>query len=139
MFLLHIAQLMIDPHLALNQVHGIIPVFNNISSALQHFNSQHSLGPQPIPTPTEPVGNKNAYHDILNFSDSIRSLVYVLGFTIFLIGIIAAGIMRILSFGSDRRIAMSNMALTAAVIGLIIILLGTGLSTLLQRAFPAAP
>lgn len=130
MFLLHIAQMMIDPHLALNQVHGIIPVFNNISSALQH------LAPPP---PTNPNGNGDPYHDILNFSDSIRSLVYVLGFTIFLIGIIAAGIMRILSFGSDRRIAMSNMALTAAVIGLIIILLGAGLSTLLQHAFPQPP
>lgn len=127
MFLLHIAQLMIDPHLALNQVHGIIPVFNNISSGLQH------LAP-PAP-PSDPTSQNDPYKDIYNFADSIRGLVYALGFTIFLIGIIAAGIMRILSFGSDRRIAMSNMALTAAVIGLIIILLGTGLQTLLVGAF----
>ncbi|GHO78875.1 hypothetical protein KSD_66460 [Ktedonobacter sp. SOSP1-85] len=127
MFLLHIAQLMIDPHLVLNQVHGIIPVFNNISSALQHL--------APPPTPGDPKSTGDPYKDIVNFANSIRSLVYVLGFTIFLIGIIGAGIMRILSFGSDRRVAMSNMALTAAVIGLIIILLGAGLSTLLQNAF----
>lgn len=137
MFLFHIAQLMIDPHPVLNQVHGIIPVFNSISSVLQHFNSQPSLAPKPLPSPTPVTGNADPYHDILNFASSIRSLVYVLGFTIFLLGVIGAGIMRILSFGSDRRVAMSNMALTAAVIGLIIILLGAGLSQLLQNAFPA--
>ncbi|WP_220192300.1 hypothetical protein [Ktedonospora formicarum] len=43
--------------------------------------------------------------------------------------------MRMVSFGSDRRVAMSNMALTAAVVGLVIMLLGTTLSKLLATAF----
>lgn len=55
---------------------------------------------------------------------NIQNLIHTVGLTIFLISVSVAGIMRMVAFGSERRIALSNIALTAAVVGLVIMLLG---------------
>ncbi|GHO93654.1 hypothetical protein KSF_037020 [Reticulibacter mediterranei] len=70
-----------------------------------------------------------------NFIKQIRGTVTAVGGTIFLIAVAIAGIMRMVAFGNERRIALSNMALTAAVIGLIIMLMATALSSFIGGAF----
>src|ERR1700731_1346149 len=60
---------------------------------------------------------------------AIETLARTLGLVIFLVCVIVAGIMRMVAFGSERRIQMSNMALTAAVIGLVIMLLAAAFQT----------
>jgi hypothetical protein len=65
----------------------------------------------------------------------IKGIVMTVGGTIFLISVAIAGIMRMVAFGNERRVALSNMALTAAVVGLIIMLLATTLQTFLKGIF----
>ncbi|GHO50524.1 hypothetical protein [Ktedonospora formicarum] len=107
---------------------AVTPVFSDIATVLQHLDKM-------APNPPNGTG-QNAYQQILGFASSIQALIRTLGFTFFLIGIAVAGIMRMVSFGSDRRVALSNMALTAAVVGLIIMLMGGALSGVLTTAFP---
>jgi hypothetical protein len=83
--------------------------------------------------PTNQDGN--VLPQLYNFVILVRQVVTELGLIIFGIGIAIAGIMRMVSMGNERRVAMSNMALTAAVIGLVIVLLSNGLLTFLQGAF----
>jgi type IV secretory pathway VirB2 component (pilin) len=54
---------------------------------------------------------------------SIQGLLTYLGGTICVIGIIVGGLMRATAFGSERRIAASNVALSCAIVGFIIVLL----------------
>jgi hypothetical protein len=64
--------------------------------------------------------------DKLNaLAGTVQTDARLVGGTVFFISVIIAGIMRMVAFGSERRIALSNMALTAAVVGLIIMLLAT--------------
>jgi hypothetical protein len=65
----------------------------------------------------------------------VKGIVLTVGGTIFLISVAVAGIMRMVAFGNERRVALSNMALTAAVVGLIIMLLSTTLDTFLRGVF----
>ncbi|GHO51343.1 hypothetical protein [Ktedonospora formicarum] len=106
---------------------AVTPVFSDIASILQHLDKA-----PPIYNGT----NQNAFQQILGFASNIELLIRTLGITIFLIGIAVAGIMRMVSFGSDRRVALSNMALTAAIVGLVIMLMGGSLSSILKTAFP---
>ncbi len=55
---------------------------------------------------------------------SIIQVLIGLGISISIIGIVAGGLMRATSFGNERRIAMSNTAITCAVVGLLIVLFG---------------
>jgi hypothetical protein len=64
-----------------------------------------------------------------NLLNTINTGVTAVGATVFLISVAVAGIMRMVAFGSERRIALSNMALTAAVVGLVIMLLAGALHT----------
>ena len=50
-----------------------------------------------------------------------------LSVAIAVIGIIVRGLVRATAKGSDQRIAMSNKAITCAMIGLVIVLLGVTL------------
>jgi len=50
-----------------------------------------------------------------------------LGVAVAVIGIVVGGLMRATAWGSEQRIAMSNKAITCAVIGLVIVLLGVTL------------
>lgn len=65
----------------------------------------------------------------------VKNIVLTVGGTIFLISVAIAGIMRMVAFGNERRIALSNMALTAAVVGLVIMLLSTAMQTFLCGQF----
>jgi type IV secretory pathway VirB2 component (pilin) len=69
------------------------------------------------------------------FVQQIETTVRIVGGTVFLIAVAVAGIMRMVAFGNERRVALSNMALTAAVVGLIIMLMATALSKFIGGAF----
>jgi hypothetical protein len=49
-----------------------------------------------------------------------------IGGTAFVVSIAIAGVMRMTAYGNERRIALANMAMTAAVVGLVIMLLAQG-------------
>src|SRR5690349_13218657 len=57
----------------------------------------------------------------------IISILMGLGVAIAVIGIVVGGLMRATAWGSEQRIAMSNKAITCAVIGLVIVLVGVTL------------
>ncbi len=72
---------------------------------------------------------------IANFVNAIQGAVTGLGVAMFIIGVTIAGMMRMMSFGSERRIMVSNMAITAAIVGLAIMLMAGGIHTLLTQYF----
>ncbi len=59
----------------------------------------------------------------------IQNILLGLGLTVCVIGIIVGGLMRATAFGSERRIATSNVALSCAVVGFIIVLLASSVAT----------
>ncbi|HEY4032923.1 MAG TPA: hypothetical protein VGL94_03050 [Ktedonobacteraceae bacterium] len=58
---------------------------------------------------------------------TIINILMALGVAIAVIGIIVGGLMRATAWGAEQRIAMSNKAITCAVVGLVIVLLGVTL------------
>jgi Type IV secretion system pilin len=70
---------------------------------------------------------------------NIQNVIVGLAATVFVICVVVAGLMRMLSFGNERRVAISNMALTAAVVGLVIILISVALRGFLVGLFPTNP
>ena len=58
---------------------------------------------------------------------TIIGVLMGLGVVITVIGIVVGGLMRATAWGSEQRIATSNKAITCAVIGLVIVLLGVTL------------
>src|SRR5690349_8646689 len=58
---------------------------------------------------------------------TIVTILMGLGVAIAVIGIVVGGLMRATAWGSEQRIAMSNKAITCAVIGLVIVLIGVTL------------
>lgn len=72
--------------------------------------------------------------ELTDFLNSIQILLQGLGATVFVICVIIAGLMRMLSGGNERRVAISNMAFTAAVVGLAIILLASAFKTFIMTA-----
>jgi uncharacterized membrane-anchored protein len=77
--------------------------------------------------------------DLTTLVTNIQTLVIGLAISVFVVCVIIAGLMRMLSFGNERRVAISNMALTAAVVGLVIALIAIGLRDFLVKLFPNAP
>ncbi|HTK08592.1 MAG TPA: hypothetical protein VL485_15600 [Ktedonobacteraceae bacterium] len=75
--------------------------------------------------------------ELTTFLNSIWSILVNVAVILFVICVIVAGVMRMISFGNERRIALSNMALTAAVIGLVIVLLAVVLQGWLLKLLPA--
>ncbi len=74
---------------------------------------------------------------LTGFLDNIRLWLDGLGFTLFLISVAIAAIMRMPIFGtSDRRTSISNLALGSAVVGLIILFLSVPLGNAIKTAFP---
>jgi hypothetical protein len=55
------------------------------------------------------------------YAHSILTIIQYVVWIIFGICVIVAGLMRMLSFGNERRIAVSNIALTAAIVGGIMV------------------
>jgi hypothetical protein len=67
---------------------------------------------------------------VTTLSGGIEMIIRILmglGVAIAVIGIIVGGLMRATAWGSEQRIAMSNKAISCAVIGLVIVLLGVTL------------
>ncbi|MBO0790533.1 MAG: hypothetical protein J2P36_06235 [Ktedonobacteraceae bacterium] len=77
-----------------------------------------------------------AYDDIMKFSKSILSLVRSIGLVVFLISISIAAMMRMMSFGGQQRIMFANLALTSAVIGLIVLALASVIEGIVTHFFP---
>jgi hypothetical protein len=65
----------------------------------------------------------------------IISILMGLGVAIAVIGIVVGGLMRATAWGSEQRIAMSNKAITCAVIGLVIVLVGVTLGAQIPNWF----
>ncbi|SRR6266567_185681 len=84
-----------------------------------------------------PAGGSDTLQQINNFVGTIQGTITGLGLALFIIGVTIAGMMRMMSFGSERRIMVSNMAITAAIVGLAIMLMATGIYNLLRTYFPA--
>jgi hypothetical protein len=75
---------------------------------------------------------------VSTLSGGIEMIVRILmglGVAIAVIGIIVGGLMRATAWGSEQRIAMSNKAITCAVIGLVIVLLGVTLGNQIPTWF----
>ncbi len=75
---------------------------------------------------------------VTTLSGGIRMIIQILmglGVAIAVIGIIVGGLMRATAWGSEQRIAMSNKAITCAVIGLVIVLLGVTLGNQIPSWF----
>jgi hypothetical protein len=118
--------------------HTLYHLYANLPAAQAHnLGAPIQAVASPVPTPPTAAPNSDAGKNLVEFANYVEALVRVLGITIFLIGVAIAGIMRMLSFGSDRRVAMSNMALTAAVVGLLILVLASTLGSLIMQAFGA--
>ncbi len=134
--LLHIAQ-NADAIIHMAQV---IPA--NIHHVLQpthHLISQDCPPGQyasPSGTCSSSQGNQaNPYQDILNFANSILGLLQILAMIVFGISIVIAGMMRMMSFGGQQRIMFSNMAMTSAIIGLVIVVIATLIRAVVLKAF----
>lgn len=68
------------------------------------------------------------------FLTDTKTLLITIGGVVFLICVAVAGIMRMISFGNERRIAISNMAITAAIVGLLIMGLAAGFQAFITNA-----
>ncbi len=107
MILLHAAQF-------LN--HALPIIAHTVQSSISHI-------PTPLPEPGCGGGAQDAVGQaIQNAAQSIQTDARIVGGSVFFIAVIIAGIMRMIAFGSERRVALSNMALTAAVVGLGILI-----------------
>ena len=95
---------------------------------LEPFRPIPPAPPEATPVPT------NSIPELTQLLTNVQGLFKGLGLTIFLICVIVAGIMRMTSGGNERRVAMSNMAFTAAVIGLVMMLLAVAFQTFITGA-----
>src|SRR5262245_3223047 len=87
------------------------------------------------PDPTQ----EQAYKNLVNFANGVTSLIRFIAATIFFIGITIAGMLRMMAFGSDRRILLSNMALTSGLVGAIVIAMATVLQMFITNILGFMP
>src|SRR5437899_12175181 len=84
-----------------------------------------------VTTPTLGLSNPFCNDPVVKVvKDGLTSIVEVLtalGVAVAVIGIIVGGLMRATAWGSEQRIATSNKAISCAVIGLVIVLIGVTL------------
>jgi len=66
---------------------------------------------------------------------TVINILMGLGIAIAVIGIVIGGLMRATAWGNEQRIAMSNKAITCAVVGLVIVLLGVTLGNAIPGWF----
>ena len=59
---------------------------------------------------------------------NIQTILLTLGLSVCILGIIVGGLMRATAFGNERKIATSNVALSCAVVGFVIVLLSSVLA-----------
>jgi type IV secretory pathway VirB2 component (pilin) len=70
---------------------------------------------------------------ITHLLQNIQTLLQGVGLAICVIGIMVGGLMRATAFGNERKIATSNMALSCAVVGFVIVLVASTAGTTLQN------
>ena len=70
------------------------------------------------------------------FLNNIGGFLIGLGVAICAIGLIVGGLMRAAAFGNERRISASNLALSCAVIGLVIVLFAYTVGNALNNTIP---
>ena len=92
--------------------------FLSIASLLSHLT---------VLVPHDQIGT-----DLTNLANTAEADAKIVGLAVFLVSVVIAGVMRMIAFGSERRIAVSNMALTSAVVGLVIMLVAGALQTAIQ-------
>ncbi|BCL80636.1 hypothetical protein ccbrp13_31010 [Ktedonobacteria bacterium brp13] len=103
-----------------------------------HFPSLMLAGaPAPAPTPT-PATAPSEFSNLSTFLTAVESLLQWLGGILCAIGIMVAALLRITAFGNERKIAISNLAISAAIVGLIILLLATAFQKFITRNLPAS-
>ena len=73
--------------------------------------------------------------DLYSILNQLRTFLFSAGIILVVVGIIVGGIMRATAFGNDKQIASSNVALAAAVIGLLIIVLAVPITNGIAGAF----
>lgn len=74
---------------------------------------------------TPPAANcaDNVLSALITGLTALTNILTGLGVAAGVVGIAVGGLMRATSFGNERRIAMSNTAITCAVVGLVIVIL----------------
>jgi len=72
--------------------------------------------------------------NLQNLLQLVMNAIWLIGGGVFVISVVIGGIMRMTAYGNERRIAMSNMALSAAVAGLVIMLLSLGIYNFITGA-----
>jgi hypothetical protein len=95
----------------------------------------HTISASAMANPVCTGGGTGVLGQIITFVNQIRAVVEYVGFAIFFIGITIAAIMRMVAFGSERRIMISNMAITSAIVGMAIIAMSIGIQQLLVHSF----
>ena len=100
--------------------------------------SSHTLGAliPAKPAASSPGGTNIAPDELKTFLKDIATTLWAVGGILCVIGLIVGGIMRATAFGSERRIATSNVALSCAVLGFLIILLAQPISDAIVKIFP---
>jgi type IV secretory pathway VirB2 component (pilin) len=70
--------------------------------------------------------------EIQTLFNNIQTILTTLGLSVCILGIIVGGLMRATAFGNERKIATSNVALSCAVVGFVIVLLSSVLANGIQ-------
>lgn len=83
----------------------------------------------------DPACNDPLVQLIKDAITTIVGILTALGVAISVIGIIVGGLMRATAWGSDQRIGMSNKAISSAVVGLVIVLLGVAVGSAIPGWF----
>ncbi len=94
-----------------------LQVANTLTVA--HNANSIALTPHPLPA----ICNDPLVATARSGLNTIIGVLRSLGVAVAVHSIVMGGLMRILSFGNERKIAESNAAITSGIIGLIIILL----------------
>ncbi|GHO94369.1 hypothetical protein KSF_044170 [Reticulibacter mediterranei] len=72
---------------------------------------------------------------LTTFINNLTDILKGLGVGVAGIGIIVGGLMRATAFGNERKVAISNQAIAAAIVGLVIVLIASTVSTGMSAMF----
>jgi hypothetical protein len=109
------------------------------TNAVTMFRFTNIIGALALSAPNivtvSPVCNDPLVQLIKDAITTIVGVLTALGVAISVIGIVVGGLMRATAWGSDQRIGMSNKAISSAVIGLVIVLLGVAIGSAIPGWF----
>jgi hypothetical protein len=113
----------------INHLTGVIASIDTSGAQQAIMHATHSMVSNVCPVPGNPPGG--TMKQVTTFVTDVENTVKTVAAGCFVIGISIGAIMRMLAFGSDRRVAMSSAALTAAIVGLAIFLAASGIQSYL--------